>query len=188
MSAEEFSRKLDAFNDAFARRIKTVISEFDSVIRNWNLNGEWEIRQIDRPGSGGYSLQNSLGLDQPSDPLNPFEPLYPLKRRPGPKRPFEVSQHSLKGASEPLADVFENKKAIKIYFELRGAKQENIQLNATRTNVQVKTESLFNTINLPHNNVDLESASSKFKNGVLEITIPKKEKSSEKDTVKIEIN
>jgi HSP20 family molecular chaperone IbpA len=188
VSAEEFSRKLDAYNDAFVRRIQTVISEFDGLIRNWNRNDEWEIRQIDRLGSGGYSIQDGLGLDQPSDPLNPFEPLYPLKRRPGPKRPFEVLQHSLKEASEPLADVFEDEKAIKIYFELRGAKQENIQLNATRANVQVKAENLFKAINLPHNNVDLESASSKFKNGVLEITIPTKEKSSEKDTVKIEIN
>ncbi|MCK4434800.1 Hsp20 family protein, partial [Candidatus Bathyarchaeota archaeon] len=42
------------------------------------------------------------------------------------------------------------------------------------------------TIDIPTRNINIENISSKYKNGVLEITIPKK--SPEKDTRKINID
>jgi len=186
--SEGFFGKLHAFNGDFLKRTQRMINAFDNAIKNWNLEDEWAIRQIYRPGAMEYSIQGHLGPDQPFDPLNPFEPPYPFRRRPAPRRPFEVSQNALKEASEPLADVFEDEKAIKIYLQVRGEDAKDIQLNVTKSNVQVKAENLYKMINLPTSNVDLENSSSKCRNGVLEITIPKKEKNPEKDTVKIDIN
>ena len=94
-----------------------------------------------------------------------------------PKRPFEVSEKALKEIREPLTDVFEEDKAVKIYVELPGEEKDDIQLNVTEGKVEVKAKRFHKMIEVPTRNIDIEKASSKYKNGVLEITVPKKEKS-----------
>ena len=89
---------------------------------------------------------------------------------------------------EPLTDIFEDERSIKIYFEVRGEDKKDIQLNVTAGKVEVKAKNFYKMINLPKSNIDLENASSKYKNSVLEVTIPKKENTPEKDTCKINID
>jgi len=54
--------------------------------------------------------------------------------------------------------------------------------------LRLRTKNFYKMINLPTSNIDLEKASSKYKNGVLEVTIPKKEKTLKNDTHKINID
>jgi len=191
VSSDGFFGEFDVFNSDLKKIIQRMMSELKKATKNGNLKGKWEINEIDRDGVKGYSIQGHFGSEQPwkpLDPFNPLEPLNPLRPRPGPQRPFEVPESALKETSEPLTDIFEDEKAIKIYFEVRGEDKNDIQLNVTAGKVEVKAKNFYKMINLPTSNVDLEKASSKCKNGVLEVTIPKKEKSLENDTRKIKID
>jgi len=191
VSSDKFSGEFDAFNSNIMKRIQRMMNKLDKAIKSGNLDGKWTINQIDKSGVKGYSIQGHFGLDQPLEPLdpfNPFEPLNPMRPRPGPQRPFEAPPSALKEVSEPLTDVFEDEKTIKIYFEVRGEDKNDIQLNVTAGKVEVKAKNFYKMINLPMSNIDLEKASSKCKNGVLEVIIPKKEKALGNDTRKININ
>ena len=191
MSFDEFFGDFDAFSSSFMKRIQRMMNEIDKATKNGDLKGKWEINQIDRPGVKGYIIQGRFGSDQPLEPLdpfNPFEPLNPMRRRPGPRRPFEVPESALKEAREPLTDIFEEEKAIKIYVEVPGEEKDDIQLNVTAGKVEVKAKNFYKMINLPTSSIDLEKASSKYKNGVLKVTIPKKEKTLKNDTHKINID
>jgi HSP20 family molecular chaperone IbpA len=190
VSSGEFG-EFDVFSSDLKRMIQRMISEFERATKNGNLKGKWEINEIDSGGVKGYSLQGRFGSDQPwepLDPFNPFEPMNPLRPRPGPQRPFvRAPESALKETSEPLTDVFEVGKTIKIYFEVRGEDKNDIQLNVTVDKVEVKAKNFYKMISLPTSNIDLEKVSSKYKNGVLEVTIPKK-KILEKDLHKINID
>lgn len=191
MSSDEFG-EFDVFNSDLKKIIQRMMSEFEKATKNGNLKGKWEINEIDSDGVKGYRLQGRFGSGQPwepLDPFNPFEPLNPMRPRPGPQRPFaRAPESALKETSEPLTDIFEDEKTIKIYFEVRGEDKNDIQLNVTGDKVEVKAKNFYKMISLPTSNIDLEKASSKYKNGVLEVTIPKKEKTLEKDTHKINID
>ena len=191
MSYDGFLGDFDTFSSNFVKRIQRMMSELQKATKNGDLKGKWEIKQIDRPGEKGYFIRGHFGSDQPLEPLDPFspfEPLNPMSPRPRPQRPLEVPENALQENPEPLADIFEEEKAIKIYVEVPGEEKEDIQLNVTTGNVEVKAKRFYNTINLPTTNIDIEKASSKYKNGVLEVTIPKKEKTLKNDTRKINID
>ena len=191
MSFDDFFGEFDALSSSFMKRIQRMMSEIDKATKNGDLKGKWEINQIDRPGVKGYSIQGHFGSDQPLEPLdpfNPFEPLNPMRRRPGPQRPFEVPESALRETREPLTDIFEEEKAMKIYVEVPGEEKDDIQLNVTAGKVEVKAKNFYKMINLPTSNIDIEKASSKYKNGVLEVTIPKREKTLKNDTHKINID
>jgi len=190
VSSDEFG-EFDVFNSDLKKIIQRMMSEIEKVTRNGDLKGEWKINEIDRDGVKGYSIQGRFGSDkrwEPLDPFNPFEPLNPMRPRPRPQRPFEVPEIALKETSEPLTDIFEDEKTIKIYFEVRGEDKNDIQLNVTVDKAEVKAKNFYKMINLPTSNISVEKASSKYKNGVLEVTIPKKEKTLENDTRKIKID
>jgi HSP20 family molecular chaperone IbpA len=190
MSSDEFG-EFDVFKSDLKKIIQRMMSEIKNATKNGNLKGKWEINEIDRDGVKGYSIQGRFGPGQPwkpLDPFNPFEPQNPMRPRPGPQRPFEVPPSALKETSEPLTDVFEDEKMIKIYFEVRGEDKNDIQLNVTAGKVEVKAKNFYKMINLPTSNTILEKASSKYKNGVLEVIIPKKEKTLENDARKINID
>jgi len=191
VSSDEFFGDFDAFSSNFVKRIQRMMSEFDKATKNGDLKGKWEIKQIDRPGVKGYSIQGHFGSDQPLEPLDPFspfEPLDPMRRRPAPRRPFEVPESALKETREPLTDIFEDEKAMKIYVEVPGEEKDDIQLNVTAGKIEVKAKNFYKMIDLPTSSIEMEKASSKHKNGVLEVTIPKKEKALKKDTRKINID
>jgi len=86
------------------------------------------------------SVQEQFESDQPLEPLdpfNPFEPLNPIRRRPVPKRPFKAPEGALKWIREPLMDVFEEEKAIKIYAEVQSEDEDDIQINVTAGKAEV---------------------------------------------------
>lgn len=190
VSSDEFG-EFDVFNSDLKKIIQRMMSWIEKATRNGNLKGEWRINEIDSDGVKGYSIQGRFGSGQlwePLDPFNPFEPLNPMRPRPGPQRRFEVSEGALKETGEPLTDIFEDEKTIKIYFEVRGEDENDIQLNVTADKVEVKAKNFYKIINLPTSNVNLEKASSKYKNGVVEVIIPKKEKTLENDARKIKLD
>ena len=89
-----------------------------------------------------------------------------------PKRPLRDSGNTL-AEWEPLIDVFEDDNAVKIYLELPGEEKDVVTLNVAEGKVEVKAKTLYQTIPIPER-IDVEKASSQYRNGVLTVTIPKK--------------
>jgi len=168
---------LDLLASNFLKKIQRMMNEIDVATKNETLKGNWNVKQIDESGVKGYIIQGRFWSDEPLEPFNPFKPFDP--QRPLPKRPFNAPKSGLKETREPLTDVFDEEKEVKIYVELPGEKKDDIQLNVTEGEVEIKTKNFLKIIDVPAI-IDIENASSKYKNGVLEVTIPKKEMSPDR--------
>ncbi len=138
------------------------------------LQGHWEVKQIDEPNVKGYVVRGSFQSDQPPlGPVSPFEPLSPTRRPLRPERPLSFSEETNVEKREPLIDVFDGLDEVKVYVELPGEEKNNISLNVTEGEVEIKAKNFYKTIKVPID-IDVEKASSKHRNNVLEVTLPKK--------------
>ena len=178
---DEITGDFDFFSDKFMKKFYAEIDEIFKEIKNGKLKGTLETREINEPGVKGYIIQGHFGTDETSEPL---EPLKPLKRRPLPEKPFELSKDALKETREPLTDIFEEDKATKIYVELPGEEKEDIQLKVTEDGIEVKAENFCKMIKLHNRHLNKQEMSSKYRNGMLEITIPKQTRPWNKETGK----
>lgn len=77
---------------------------------------------------------------------------------------------------EPLIDVIEDNDVLRIIAEVPGVRKEDIDLSTTENSLLIQAESskrkYYKELNLPCNIIP-ESASAKFKNGVLEVELKK---------------
>jgi len=168
----------DIFHDAenFHRRLlKKMFREMDDIeeaIRSSKLEGEWDIKPIEEPGVKGYIAKGRFQFGGKTTPKTL-------------KLPKQISEE----AREPLTDVFQDKDNIKLYVELPGVEKTDIQLNVTHGRAEIKAKNFYKAIDLPTSDVKSEKASANYKNGVLEVTIPKTKKTAteeRKTTIKIE--
>ncbi|MGQ9782033.1 MAG: archaeal heat shock protein Hsp20 [Nitrososphaeria archaeon] len=91
---------------------------------------------------------------------------------------------------EPLVDVITTDKDIKVIAELPGVQREDIRLKGTAETLTISVDTperkFFKEVELPAK-VDVKNAKSTYKNGVLEVTLPKiGEKEPEGEHIKIE--
>jgi HSP20 family protein len=110
------------------------------------------------------------------------------------KRPSGVGFRGLRpeiaGEMEPMIDVVSTEKEVKVTVDMPGVSKENIRIDAYGSTVEVKSEDphrkYHKTIDLPEE-ADIETAKSKYNNGVLEITFEKKKETKPKGKeIKIE--
>jgi len=72
---------------------------------------------------------------------------------------------------------------------LPGVEKDDIQFNITDGHAEIKAKNFFKAVDLPTQDVEIDKAVASYKNGVLEVTIPKTKKSAsekQKRTIKIE--
>jgi HSP20 family molecular chaperone IbpA len=170
---DDFS-DLDIFDKDFMKKMQKKIDEMKKAMQSGQLKGNWDVKQIDKPGVKGYIIQGFFSTDKELGPLDPLEPIEPLRRRPMPKQPFNLPEAALKETRDPLTDVIEEEKTIKIYVELPGEEKDNIKADFKEDKVEVKAKNFYKLIDLPTKDIDKENISTKYTNGVLEISIPKK--------------
>ena len=96
----------------------------------------------------------------------------------------------VKDKMEPLADVMDADGKVRVIVELPGVEKENIKLSGTKDKLTISVNSprrkYFKEVELPAK-VDSKKMTSKYKNGVLDITVPKKkEEKTESETMKSE--
>jgi HSP20 family protein len=88
------------------------------------------------------------------------------------------SQYRPSPEREPLVDVIEDIEVLRVIAEIPGVKKENIDLSATDKSLLIQAESddhrrkYYKEVDLPCEIIP-ESASAKFKNGVLEVELTK---------------
>ena len=114
-------RDLDLFK--LMRKSNSELQKIFEQIEKGEMKGTWEIRQIDEPEMKGYSIRGQFGLDKSLPSLEPIEPLEPSRRRPSPNKPFDLQKVASREEREPLVDLFEEDKALKIYVELPGVEK-----------------------------------------------------------------
>jgi HSP20 family protein len=96
----------------------------------------------------------------------------------------------VKEKREPLADVIPGDGEIRVIVELPGVEKKDIKLSGTENKLTISVDTperkYFKEVELPCR-IDVKKATSKYKNGVLDITIPKKkEEKTESETIEIE--
>ncbi|MEM0285866.1 MAG: Hsp20/alpha crystallin family protein, partial [Candidatus Methanomethyliaceae archaeon] len=79
----------------------------------------------------------------------------------------------------PLIDIMTTENEVKVFVELPGVDKEKIKLTGTPTKLVISAEGemhkYYKEIELP-TEVEIEKAKSTYKNGVLEVVLPKKSK------------
>jgi HSP20 family protein len=96
----------------------------------------------------------------------------------------------VKDKREPLADVMTTDGEVRVLVELPGVEKKDIKLSGTEDKLTISVDTpehkYFKEVELPAK-VDSKKATSKYKNGVLDITVPKKKEEKPKDeTINIE--
>lgn len=129
--------------------------------------------------SKGYVIQGRLSTP---DSLEPLEPMKPSRRRPLPENPFELPRSAFDEVREPMTDIFEEEDATKIYVELPGEEKDDVQLKFNDDGIEVKARHFYKMIELPSRHIDNGTVTKEYKNGVLQITIPKKTQLRSEDT------
>ena len=107
--------------------------------------------------------------------------------------PFGITRPSLsvREEREPLVDVLTTDNTIQIIAELPGVEKEDIKLHGTEDTLTISVDTpkrkYFKEIQMPEK-IDPKKAETTYKNGVLEITVPKikKKKKPEGELIEIE--
>jgi HSP20 family protein len=89
----------------------------------------------------------------------------------------------VKDAREPLVDVTTTNGEVKVIAEIPGVEKSDIKLKTTEDNLTISVEApgrkYFKEVELPAR-VDPLKATSTYKNGILEVSLPKKEQGEPK--------
>ena len=169
---EDIFHDVDDFYKKLTKKMFKEMEDIEEALRSGKLEGEWDIRPIEEPSAKGYVARGRFQ----------FGKSQPLKL---PKMPEQIKDE----VREPLTDVLEDKDSVKLYVELPGADKDDIQLNVTDGHAEIKAKNFFKAVDLPTKDVEIDKAVANYKNGVLEVTIPKMKKSAAKEqkrTIKIE--
>ncbi|MEA2089626.1 MAG: Hsp20/alpha crystallin family protein [Thermoproteota archaeon] len=149
---DEIFRDMDAYFKKVTERMSKEIEELTKAVQTGKLRGKWDVTPIDKPGVQGYVIRGWFQLGEPP----------------------QIPKGVIEEVREPLVDVFEDEDQVKLYVELPGAEKEDIQLNIADGKAEVKAKNFYKRINLPTKDVEFKKASTSYKNGVLEVTVPKK--------------
>jgi len=163
---DEVFRDMELFNRRLMQKMFKEFDEIEKQIRSGKLEGEWDIKPIERPDVKGYVARGRFWS----------------------REPWSIPRRAIDEVREPLTDVFEDKDSVKLYVELPGVEKNDIQLNITEGKAEIKAKNFFKRIDLPTRDVDSEKASAEYKNGVLKVSIPKiKETAKDEKNQKINI-
>jgi HSP20 family protein len=171
---EEFAREMERHFEEEMRRLTQELPP-DLVRERVTERG---VRREYGPFVYGYSI--TIGPDGK-----------PIIREFGNVRPGALPRGvEFKPEREPLVDVIEEDKQIKVVAELPGVKKEDIDLRVDESTLTIRVDTperkYFKEISLP-TPVSESGAKATYNNGVLEVTLPKKEtKALKGERVKIE--
>jgi len=162
---------VDKLYERFTKKMFREMKDIEEAIRSGRLEGEWDIKPIEEHGAKGYIARGRFQFG--GDRKAPKILTLPKQIREEPR--------------EPLTDVFKDRDSVKLYIELPGVEKTDIQLNVTQDQAEVKAKNFHKAIALPTKDVEFDKATANYKNGVLEVTIPKKKPTADQGKTTIEI-
>ena len=171
---EEFAKEMERHFEEEMRRLTEELPP-DLVRERVTESG---VRREYGPFVYGYSI--TIGPDGK-----------PIIREFGNVRPGALPKGvEFKPEREPLVDVIEEDKQIKVVAEIPGVKKDDIDLRVDESTLTIRVETAerkyFKEISLP-TPVSESGAKATYNNGVLEVILPKKEtKALKGERVKIE--
>ena len=160
---KELVREYDTPEGAKAREVGPIIYGYSVTIGPDGKPHVREFGNVRHPGTNGESTAAAEGS--------------------GPRSQITAER-------EPLVDVNVTEKEVIVILEMPGVKKENIKVNVVEGLVEVLSEDptrkYHRTIELPEG-LDIETARSKYNNGILEVTFNKKKQTIPKGKeVKVE--
>jgi HSP20 family protein len=160
--------------------------DIDRIFREMEERMEEEFRDFTKKVPKDYVKERKLPDGSTVKEFGPFVYGYSLKIGPDGKpeiREFGNIKKSLKGPEvkeerEPLVDVVETNSEIRVVVELPGVEKTDIKLHGTEESLEISVDTpqykYYKEVTLPVK-VRVKEAKSSYKNGVLEVILPKAE-------------
>ena len=160
--------------------------DIDRMLREMEKMMEEEFKDFTAKVPKDYVKERKLPDGSTVKEFGPF--VYGYSMRIGPDGKPEIRQFgnikkSLKGPQvkeerEPLVDVVETDSEIRVVVELPGVEKSDIKLHGTEDSLEISVDTpqskYYKEVTLP-TKVKVKEAKSSYKNGVLEVVIPKAE-------------
>ena len=160
--------------------------DIDRIFREMEERMEAEFKDFTKKVPKDYIKERKLPDGSTVKEFGPFVYGYSLKIGPDGKpeiREFGNIKKSLKGPEvkeerEPLVDVVETNSEIRVVVELPGVEKTDIKLHGTEESLEISVDTpqykYYKEVTLPVK-VKVKEAKSSYKNGVLEVILPKAE-------------
>ena len=160
--------------------------DIDRIFREMEKRMEEEFREFTENVPKDYIKERKLPDGSTVKEFGPFVYGYSMKIGPDGKpeiREFGNIKKSLKGPQvkeerEPLVDVVDANSEIRVVVELPGVEKTDIKLHGTEDSLEISVDTpqykYYKEVNLPAK-VKVKEAKSSYKNGVLEVILPKAE-------------
>jgi len=177
---EDFEEMVREMEEMMQREFEEISKRTPSdLIRERKLPDGSTVREWG-PFVYGYSI--TIGPDGKPQ-IREFGNIKPSTR---PGRP----RIDIREEREPLVDVIESDGEVKVVAELPGVEKKDIKLHGTETTLTISVDTpqrkYYKEVELPVK-VDPKKAKSSYRNGVLEVSLPKKEEEKPKgEPIKIE--
>lgn len=191
-SFDDIAFNFDAYTGDFEKIFEEILPQLrggsfgrmmDEMIKNLmrTLQDGFDASKFEDFMNKSYVYGFNIGVDDRGKPVF---------RQFGNVKPQEKGDVSSSEYREPLIDIFKEKENVRVIAEVPGIEKGDIKLTGKETsltiNAQSKNRKYEKTIELPVP-VKIETAKAKYKNGVLEVIIERKEK-GKKDEVEINID
>ena len=167
-------RELERRMDEAFRDLSEKVPE--KLVRERRLPDGRVIREFG-PFVYGYSV--TIGPDG-KPVVREFGNVKPVPGRPG---------LTVKEAREPLTEVIEEDSEVKVIMEIPGVEKEDIEVYVSdgklTVSVDSKGKSYYKAVEIPKD-VEFEKARTTYKNGILEITLPRKKEEKKGFRIKVE--
>jgi HSP20 family protein len=160
--------------------------DIDRIFREMEKHMEEEFREFTDKVPKDYVKERKLPDGSTVKEFGPFVYGYSMKIGPDGKpqiREFGNIKKSLKGPQvkeerEPLVDIIETNSEVRVVAELPGVEKSDIKLHGTEDSLTISVDTphskYYKEVTLP-TKVKVKEAKSSYKNGVLEVVIPKAE-------------
>ena len=169
---------------------KDPFSNIDDMFREMEKMMDEELKNFTEKVPKEYVKERKLPDGSTVKELGPFVYGYSMKIGPDGKpeiQEFGNIKKSLKGTPqvkeerEPLVDIVETNEDVHVVVELPGVEKSDIKLHGTEDSLTISVDTpqykYFKEVELPVK-VRVKEANSSYKNGVLEVVLPKAEVSS----------
>jgi HSP20 family protein len=180
-------------NEDYADKIKKkrgkdpFFGEIDDVFREMEKMMDDELKDFTEKVPKEYVKERKLPDGSTVKELGPFVYGHSMKIGPDGKpeiQEFGNIKKGLKGTPqvkeerEPLVDTVETEKDVHVVVELPGVEKSDIKLHGTEDSITISVDTpqykYFKEVELPVK-VKVKEANSSYKNGVLEVVLPKAE-------------